>query len=120
MRISAGRKALGFHRLGGEHRRRIRPGVVGGGISGLAAAYFYRKTAGKSARIFGFGQSRRFLAGTRSANEFQGRRAHAAELWRHAIHQAGKYSERGKGFARGARHQTDSFYKRMNQKLYSN
>src|SRR5260370_6899019 len=25
--------------------------VVGGGISGLAAAYFYRKSAGKSARI---------------------------------------------------------------------
>jgi spermidine dehydrogenase len=55
--------------------------VVGGGISGLAAAYFYRKSAGKNARILildnhddfgGHAKSNEFRAGGRTLLSYDG------------------------------------------------
>ncbi len=75
--------------------------VVGGGISGLAAAYFFRKSAGKNARILildnhddfgGHAKRNEFRAGGRmvrrtcQAQRISRRRPHGTELRRDAVH----------------------------------
>jgi len=55
--------------------------VVGGGISGLAAAHFFRKAAGAKAKILILDNHDDF-GGHAKRNEF---RVGASRLWRHAI-----------------------------------
>jgi len=93
--------------------------VVGGGISGLAAAYFYRKSAGKSARILildnhddfgGHAKRNEFRAGGRTLLSYGGTQS---------IESPGKYSEVAKGLLAEVGIQTERFYKAYDQKLYS-
>ena len=94
--------------------------VVGGGISGLAAAYFYRKTAGKSARILVLDNHDDF-GGHAKRNEFQaGGRTLLSYGGTQSIESPGKYSDVAKGLLAELGIQTDSFYKAYDQKLYSN
>ena len=58
--------------------------VVGGGISGLAAAYFYRKSAGASARILILDNHDDF-GGHAKRNEFRVGKPDGVELWRNAV-----------------------------------
>ena len=94
--------------------------VVGGGISGLAASYFYRKTAGKSARILVLDNHDDF-GGHAKRNEFQaGGRTLLSYGGTQSIESPGKYSDVAKGLLAELGIQTDSFYKAYDQKLYSN
>ena len=58
--------------------------VVGGGISGLSAAYFYRKIAGPRARVLILENLDDF-GGHAKRNEYHTRGANASRLWRNAI-----------------------------------
>jgi len=94
--------------------------VLGGGISGLAAAYFYRKTAGKSARILVLDNHDDF-GGHAKRNEFQaGGHTLLSYGGTQSIESPGKYSDVAKGLLAELGIQTDSFYKAYDQKLYSN
>ena len=93
--------------------------VVGGGISGLAAAYFYRKLAGKDARILildnhddfgGHAKRNEFRAGNRMALSYGGTQS---------IESPGKYSAVAKSLIKEIGIETERFYKDYDQKLYS-
>jgi len=93
--------------------------VVGGGISGLAAAYFYRKSAGKDARILildnhddfgGHAKRNEFRAGNRMVLSYGGTQS---------IESPGKYSAVAKGLIEEIGVKTERFYKDYDQKLYS-
>ena len=93
--------------------------VVGGGISGLAAAYFYRKSAGKSARILivdnhddfgGHAKRNEFRAGGRMLLSYGGTQS---------IESPGKYSDVAKGLLAEVGIETERFYKAYDRKLYS-
>ena len=75
--------------------------VVGGGISGLSAAHFFRKAAGSKARVLDSRQSRR-LRRTRQAQRVSLRPADHAGLWRNVFHRkSGSLQQRGQGPDRG-------------------
>jgi spermidine dehydrogenase len=93
--------------------------IVGGGISGLSAAYFYRKRAGKNARILildnhddfgGHAKRNEFRAGGRTLLSYGGTQS---------IESPGKYSEVAKQLLAELGIKTERFYKAYDQKLYS-
>jgi spermidine dehydrogenase len=93
--------------------------VVGGGISGLAAAYFYRKSAGRDARILildnhddfgGHAKRNEFCAGNRMVLSYGGTQS---------IESPGKYSDVAKSLIQEIGIETERFYKNYDAKLYS-
>src|ERR1700675_2415344 len=93
--------------------------VVGGGISGLAAAYFYRKNAGRDARILildnhddfgGHAKRNEFRAGNRMVLSYGGTQS---------LESPGKYSDVAKSLIRELGVRTEPFFKAYDQKLYS-
>jgi spermidine dehydrogenase len=94
--------------------------VVGGGISGLAAAYFYRQKAGKNARILildnhddfgGHAKRNEFTAGGRMVLSYGGTQS---------IESPGEYSTVAKGLLTDLGIDISVFYKAYDTKLYSN
>jgi spermidine dehydrogenase len=93
--------------------------VVGGGISGLAAAHFYRKRAGKSARILVLDNHDDF-GGHAKRNEFKaGGRMLLSYGGTQSMESPGEYSEVAKGLLAELGIQTERFYKAYDQNLYS-
>ena len=100
----------------GEHYDLV---VVGGGISGLAAAYFFRKKAGKSARILILDNHDDF-GGHAKRNEFRaGGRLLLSYGGTQSIESPGKYSKIAKSLFEEIGIQTGKFYRAYDQKLYS-
>lgn len=94
--------------------------VVGGGISGLAAAYFYRKQAGPKSRILILDNHDDF-GGHARRNEFQvGKRLLLSNGGTQSIESPAEYSEVAKSVLKDLGIETKPFYKAYDQKLYSN
>ncbi|HWZ76710.1 MAG TPA: NAD(P)-binding protein [Candidatus Sulfotelmatobacter sp.] len=92
--------------------------VVGGGISGLAAAYFYRKHAGKDARILILDNNDDF-GGHARRNEFRvGGRLLLSNGGTQSIESPAEYSEVAKDVLKDLGVTTPTFYKAYDQKLY--
>jgi len=93
--------------------------VVGGGISGLSAAYFYRKQAGKDARILILDNHDDF-GGHAKRNEFRvGNRMVLSYGGTQSIESPGKYSAVAKGLIDEIGVRTERFFKDYDQKLYA-
>jgi spermidine dehydrogenase len=93
--------------------------VVGGGISGLAAAYFYRKRAGRSAHILVLDNHDDF-GGHAKRNEFRaGGRMLLSYGGTQSIESPGKYSQVAKDLLAEVGIQTERFYKAYDRSLYS-
>ena len=93
--------------------------VVGGGISGLAAAYFYLQRIGKNARILILDNHDDF-GGHAKRNEFQaGGRMVLSYGGTQSIESPGKYSDVAKGLLRDIGVRVDKFEKAYDQTLYS-
>jgi spermidine dehydrogenase len=93
--------------------------VVGGGISGLAAAYFYRKQAGNSSRILILDNHDDF-GGHARRNEFHvGNRLLVSNGGTQSIESPSEYSEVAKAVLKDLGIETKVFYKAYDQKLYS-
>jgi spermidine dehydrogenase len=93
--------------------------IVGGGISGLAAAYFYRKSAGRDARILILDNHDDF-GGHAKRNEFRvGNRMLLSYGGTQSIESPGKYSDVARGLIKEIGVETERFYKDYDSKLYS-
>jgi spermidine dehydrogenase len=93
--------------------------VVGGGISGLAAAYFFRKSAGKNARILILDNHDDF-GGHAKRNEFRaGGRMLLSYGGTQSIESPGKYSDVAKALIAEIGVKTEKFYEAYDQKVYS-
>ena len=93
--------------------------VVGGGISGLAAAYFYRKNAGKNSRVLVLDNNDDF-GGHARRNEFRvGGRLLLSNGGTQSMESPSEYSEVAKGVLSDLGVQTKTCYKAYDQKLYS-
>ena len=94
--------------------------VVGCGISGLAAAYFFRQQAGKKARILILDNNDDF-GGHARRNEFHvGGRLLLSNGGTQSIESPSEYSEVAKGVLKDLGIEPKVFYKAYDQKLYSN
>lgn len=93
--------------------------VVGAGISGLAAAYFYRQRFGKNARILILDNHDDF-GGHAKRNEFQaGGRTVLSYGGTQSIESPGKYSDVAKTLIRDIGVRVERFEQAYDQKLYS-
>jgi spermidine dehydrogenase len=93
--------------------------VVGGGISGLASAYFYRQRAGKNARILILDNHDDF-GGHAKRNEFQaGGRMVLSYGGTQSIESPGKYSDVAKVLIRDIGVHVEKFERAYDRKLYS-
>ena len=93
--------------------------VVGGGISGLAAAYFYRKQAGAKARILILDNHDDF-GGHARRNEFRvGNRLLLSNGGTQSIESPSEYSAVAKRLLADLGVKTSVFYKAYDEKLYS-
>src|SRR6202140_3095763 len=93
--------------------------VVGGGISGLAAAYFYRQRFGKNARILILDNHDDF-GGHAKRNELQaGGRTVLSYGGTQSIESPGKYSDVAKALIRDIGVRVEKFDQAYDQKLYS-
>ena len=93
--------------------------VVGGGISGLAAAYFYRKSARGSARILIIDNHDDF-GGHAKRNEFRaGNRMLLSYGGTQSIESPGAYSQVAKDLIAELGIRVERFYKDYDQKLYT-
>src|SRR5712664_2690576 len=93
--------------------------VVGGGISGLAAAYFYRKNTGSNARILIL-ENHDDFGGHAKRNEFRaGGRLLLSYGVTQSIESPGQYSDVAKALLREIGIKTEAFYKAYDRRLYS-
>jgi spermidine dehydrogenase len=93
--------------------------IVGGGISGLAAAHFYRKIAGRQPRILILDNHDDF-GGHAKRNEFRsGNRVLLGYGGTQSLEAPGRYSKVAKGVLAELGVDTSKFYKAFDQGFYS-